>query len=162
VSASIKHSGRVRHEVRYRGGRQGWTAIGWRCRGSWTTWGCRSTTIRLNGIFAWSSCSTRSLATCSEIGQENGCPARLAWSCQVTAEAERAAEGEAHGFLVEFEVNVPDGTPAAEVKDRQSAEASAAAKLADQGHLVRVWNRPDAAGDTTLAPSTMLRLPPRQ
>jgi len=64
--------------------------------------------------------------------------------------------------LVEFEVNVPDGTPAAEVKDRQSVEASAAAKLADQGHLVRVWNRPDPAGDTTLAPSTMLRLPPRQ
>jgi hypothetical protein len=28
-------------------------------------------------------------------------------------------------FLVEFEVNVPDRTPAAEVKDRQRAEASA-------------------------------------
>jgi muconolactone delta-isomerase len=46
--------------------------------------------------------------------------------------------------LVEFEVNVPDGTPDAEVKDRESAEASAAAKLADQGHLVRVWKRPVA------------------
>jgi len=53
-------------------------------------------------------------------------------------------------FLVEFEVNVPDGTPDAEVKDRQSAEASAAAKLADQGHLVRVWKRPVAGGDTTV------------
>ena len=51
-------------------------------------------------------------------------------------------------FLVEFEVNVPDGTPDAEVKDRQRAEASAAARLADQGHLVRVWNRPVAAGNT--------------
>ena len=53
-------------------------------------------------------------------------------------------------FLVEFEVNVPDGTPDAEVKDRQRAEASAAARLADQGHLVRVWNRPVAAGNTTV------------
>ena len=52
-------------------------------------------------------------------------------------------------FLVEFEVKVPDRTPVWEVKDRQRAEASAAAKLADQGHLVRVWNRPTAAGDTT-------------
>ena len=34
-------------------------------------------------------------------------------------------------FLVEFEVHVRTGTPDAEVKDRESAEASAAAKLAD-------------------------------
>jgi muconolactone delta-isomerase len=46
-------------------------------------------------------------------------------------------------FLVEFEVNVPDGTPVAEVKDRENAEASVAAKLVDEGHLVRLWNRPD-------------------
>ena len=52
-------------------------------------------------------------------------------------------------FLVEFQVDVPDATPDAEVRDREGAEASAAAKLADQGHLVRVWNRPDAAGETT-------------
>jgi muconolactone delta-isomerase len=51
---------------------------------------------------------------------------------------------------VEFEVNVPDGTPDAEVKDRQRAEASAAAKLADQGHLLRVWKRPVAVGDATV------------
>ena len=36
-------------------------------------------------------------------------------------------------FLVEFEVNVPDGTPESEVKDRENAEASAAAKLVDEG-----------------------------
>jgi len=52
-------------------------------------------------------------------------------------------------FLVEFEVNVPEGTPVSEVKDRESAEGSAAAKLANEGHLVRVWNRPAAAGNTT-------------
>jgi transposase len=40
----------------------GWTAIGSRCCGSWTTRGCRSTTTRPSGIFAWSSCSRRSLA----------------------------------------------------------------------------------------------------
>jgi predicted dienelactone hydrolase len=38
-------------------------------------------------------------------------------------------------FLVEFEVNVPDGTPASEVQHRENAEATAAAKLVDEGHL---------------------------
>jgi muconolactone D-isomerase len=42
-------------------------------------------------------------------------------------------------FLVEFDVDVPDGTPETEVADRQTAEASAAAKLAEDGHLLRVW-----------------------
>jgi muconolactone D-isomerase len=53
-------------------------------------------------------------------------------------------------FLVEFEVNVPDGTPVAEVKDREDAEAVAAAKLVDEGHLVRLWKRPIAPGDTRI------------
>ena len=42
-------------------------------------------------------------------------------------------------FLVEFEVIVPADAPAAEVKRREDAEAVAAAKLASDGHLVRVW-----------------------
>ena len=50
-------------------------------------------------------------------------------------------------FLVEFEVNVPDGTTDAEVRARQSAEASAAAALVDEGHLLRVWKR---AGDARI------------
>ena len=49
-------------------------------------------------------------------------------------------------FLVEFEINVPDGAPESEVRDRENAEASAASKLADQGHLVRVWKVPVASG----------------
>ena len=49
-------------------------------------------------------------------------------------------------FLVEFEINVPDGAPESEVRDRESAEASAATKLADQGHLVRIWRVPVASG----------------
>ena len=32
-------------------------------------------------------------------------------------------------FLVEFEVNVPDGAPPSEVEARNSAEAAAAARL---------------------------------
>jgi muconolactone delta-isomerase len=47
-------------------------------------------------------------------------------------------------FLVEFEVNVPDGVPASELEARTSAEASAAATLVDQGHLVRLWMLPAA------------------
>jgi muconolactone D-isomerase len=50
-------------------------------------------------------------------------------------------------FLVEFEVEVPAGTPDAEVEQRQRAESAAAAKLAEDGHLVRLWRRP-LAGDT--------------
>jgi len=53
-------------------------------------------------------------------------------------------------FLVEFEINVPDGTPASEVKDRENAEAAAAAKLVAEGHLVRVWKRPVASGETKI------------
>jgi muconolactone delta-isomerase len=53
-------------------------------------------------------------------------------------------------FLVEFELRVPDGTPESEVEDRERAEASAAARLVDEGHLVRVWKRPGAPGETKI------------
>jgi muconolactone D-isomerase len=53
-------------------------------------------------------------------------------------------------FLVEFEVEVPAGTPHAEVEQRQRAESAAAAKLAEDGHLVRLWRRP-LVGDGTTA-----------
>lgn len=51
-------------------------------------------------------------------------------------------------FLVEFEVNVPDGAPASEVEVRESAEASAAARLMEEGHLVRLWKPPATPGKT--------------
>jgi muconolactone D-isomerase len=51
-------------------------------------------------------------------------------------------------FLVEFDVNVPDGAPASEVEARNNAEASAAARLVDEGHLLRLWKPPAAAGET--------------
>ena len=53
-------------------------------------------------------------------------------------------------FLVEFEVEVPAGTPDAEVEHHQRAESAAAAQLAEDGHLVRLWRRP-LAGDGTTA-----------
>jgi muconolactone D-isomerase len=53
-------------------------------------------------------------------------------------------------FLVEFEVEVPAGTPHAEVEQRQRAESAAAAELAEDGHLVRLWRRP-LVGDGTTA-----------
>jgi muconolactone D-isomerase len=53
-------------------------------------------------------------------------------------------------FLVDFEINVPAGTPEAEVKDREDAEADAAAKLVEEGHLVRVWKLPVEAGETQI------------
>jgi len=53
-------------------------------------------------------------------------------------------------FLVEFEVEVPAGTADAEVQQRQRAESAAAAKLAADGHLVRLWRR-SLIGDGTTA-----------
>ena len=52
-------------------------------------------------------------------------------------------------FLVEFEVEVPAGTPEAEVEQRQRAESAAAADLAEDGHLVRLWRRPLGGHGTT-------------
>ena len=53
-------------------------------------------------------------------------------------------------FLVEFEVEVPAGTPDAVVEQHQRAESAAAAKLAEDGHLVRLWRR-SLIGDGTTA-----------
>jgi muconolactone D-isomerase len=53
-------------------------------------------------------------------------------------------------FLVEFEVEVPAGTADTEVEWHQRAESAAAAKLAEEGHLVRLWRRP-LVGDGTTA-----------
>jgi muconolactone D-isomerase len=52
-------------------------------------------------------------------------------------------------FLVEFEVDVPDEAPASELEARNRAEASAAARLVDQGHLLRLWKPRAAPGETT-------------
>jgi muconolactone delta-isomerase len=53
-------------------------------------------------------------------------------------------------FLVEFEVEVPEGTPESEVEQLSRAEASAAAGLVGEGHLLRVWRRNAVADDTTV------------
>jgi muconolactone D-isomerase len=52
-------------------------------------------------------------------------------------------------FLVEFEFEVPAGTPDAEVERRQRAESAAAAELAEDGHLVRLWRRPLGGNGST-------------
>ena len=52
-------------------------------------------------------------------------------------------------FLVEFEVEVPDGTSETEVEQRKRAEAIAAAALAAEGHLLRLWRPTAAASDPT-------------
>jgi muconolactone D-isomerase len=50
-------------------------------------------------------------------------------------------------FLVEFDIDVPDGTPGTEVADRETAEACAAAKLAADGRLLREWKPPVAPAE---------------
>ena len=49
-------------------------------------------------------------------------------------------------FLVEFELNVPEGTPESEVDERVRAEAAASAALAHEGHLERLWRPPAEPG----------------
>lgn len=51
-------------------------------------------------------------------------------------------------FLVEFDVTVPEGTREAEVRERERAEAAAAAGLARRGHLVRLWKISAASGQS--------------
>jgi muconolactone delta-isomerase len=51
-------------------------------------------------------------------------------------------------FLVEFEINVPKGTPESELATREDAESAAAAKLVDEGHLIRLWKRHVASGES--------------
>jgi hypothetical protein len=49
-------------------------------------------------------------------------------------------------FLAEFEINVPNGTPKSEVESRTKGEAAAAARLVEEGHLVRLWQLPSSTG----------------
>ena len=53
-------------------------------------------------------------------------------------------------FLVEFELDIPDGVPNSEVEDRERAEAAAADELADHGHLVRLWRTFLSTGPVTI------------
>jgi len=53
-------------------------------------------------------------------------------------------------FLVEFEIKIPEGTTESEVKGREDAEAQAAAKLVEEGHLVRVWKLSFEPGETQI------------
>jgi muconolactone delta-isomerase len=53
-------------------------------------------------------------------------------------------------FLIQFELNIPDGVPESEVQSRQRAEDAAAEKLAGDGHLVRLWQVSTNAGPITV------------
>ena len=53
-------------------------------------------------------------------------------------------------FLVQFELNIPDGVPESEVEKRERAEAAAAETLADEGHLVRLWRVSSDTGPTAV------------
>ena len=53
-------------------------------------------------------------------------------------------------FLVEFELDIPDGAAESEVDARMGAEAAAAEALADEGHLVRLWQASMGTGRTTV------------
>jgi muconolactone delta-isomerase len=47
-------------------------------------------------------------------------------------------------FLVEFTVEIPSGAANSEILEREDAEAVAAARLVEEGHLVRLWRRSNA------------------
>jgi muconolactone delta-isomerase len=53
-------------------------------------------------------------------------------------------------FLVQFELEIPDGVAESDVDDRKRSEAAAAETLADDGHLVRLWQVSVGSGRTTV------------
>src|SRR5258708_30596932 len=62
----------------------------------------------------------------------------------------RSSEQTMMEFLVQFELNIPDGVPESEVEDRERAETAAAETLAGEGHLVRLWRASVGAGHATV------------
>ena len=50
-------------------------------------------------------------------------------------------------FLVEFDIKVPEVGQASEIRDLERAEASAASRLAKQGHIERIWKRQLPSGE---------------
>ena len=62
----------------------------------------------------------------------------------------RSSEQTMMEFLVQFELNIPDGVPESEVEDRERAEAAAAETLAGEGHLIRLWQAPVGTSRTTV------------
>jgi muconolactone D-isomerase len=62
----------------------------------------------------------------------------------------KPVESELMEFLVQFEVDIPDSVAKSEVEDGERAEAAAAGMLADQGHLVRLWQVSVGTGQTTV------------
>ena len=53
-------------------------------------------------------------------------------------------------FLVEFEIHIPERASSGEVIEREDTEAAAASKLAEEGHLLRVWRQTSPAGKPTV------------
>ena len=42
-------------------------------------------------------------------------------------------------YLIDFTIDIPDGTPATDVDQRAQAEADRVGVLATEGHVLRVW-----------------------
>jgi muconolactone D-isomerase len=53
-------------------------------------------------------------------------------------------------FLVQFELTIPEGVSESEVEDRKRDEAVAADTLANEGHLVRLWQTAGGSGPSTI------------
>jgi muconolactone D-isomerase len=50
-------------------------------------------------------------------------------------------------FLTTFTITVPAGTPDRSVDDTKAREAQRAHRLAEQGHLLRLWTPPAEPGE---------------
>ena len=53
-------------------------------------------------------------------------------------------------FLVQFELDIPDGVADAEVEEPREGQSCPRVTLADQGHLVRLWQASVGTGRTTV------------
>jgi muconolactone delta-isomerase len=85
-------------------------------------------------------------ATAREGGESHAC-------ADITSKPWHVCHGEKKEdvveFLVEFELEVPQGTSESEVEQRTRAESTAVARLAGEGHVLRIWRRAAVAGDTS-------------
>jgi len=72
------------------------------------------------------------------------------WVVSAVGTSIKSKAQDAMEFLIEFEVEVPEGTHESEVEERSRAEASATARLANEGRLLRVWRWNAVADDKTV------------
>jgi muconolactone D-isomerase len=73
------------------------------------------------------------------VGTDNSGPIEIHYEDHGSGRPIVLIHGAMMEFLVQFDLDIPAGVAGSDVEDREKAEAVAAAALAEEGHLVRLW-----------------------